>query len=115
MAGGTNRGGPGRPPRELRIESLEVYGLLLAEIRNRIERDPNGFTNNELAQAANTTGRLGGLVTEYESPESVRIMIVRKEVPIPDWSRREVRPEMPDEPVANRLLPPPATGPSKSW
>ena len=73
-AGGTNKGGPGRPPAVLRLKSREQYERLLDELN---QRDLSMLTATELSQLANTTGRLGGLASDDEQPEPVTIRIVR--------------------------------------
>lgn len=103
-AGGTSRGGPGRPPEALRAMSRVQYARLLDELD---QRDLSELTATELSQLANTTGRLGGLASDDEPPEQVRITILRDEVPIPVWPKRGVQPELPAEPVADPPLLPP--------
>lgn len=111
-AGGTNRGGPGRPSAELRAMSRVQYARLLEELG---QRDLSELTATELSQLANTTGRLGGLASDDQQPEEVTIRIVRDEVPTPDWATREVQHELREEPVADPPLLPPPNGPTKTW
>ncbi|MDA1082609.1 MAG: hypothetical protein O2973_13245 [Gemmatimonadetes bacterium] len=60
--GGTNRGGPGRPPEAIRARSREMYEMILDEIESR-KQELRTATLGELATLGNTTGRYGGLVT----------------------------------------------------
>ncbi len=112
-AGGTNVGGPGRPAEALRAMSRVQYARLLEELD---QRDLSELTATELSQLANTTGRLGGLASDEEPPDSVTIRIVRDPMPdFPNSVRQEVQPASPEGPIAGPLLPPPPHGPSKTW
>lgn len=51
-----------------------MYELILDEIEARSLADAS---LSELAQIANTTGRLGGLAVDSDRPEAVTIRIVR--------------------------------------
>ncbi len=101
-AGGTNRGGPGRPPEALRAMSRDQYARLLEELD---QRDLSQLTATELSQLANTTGRLGGLATDDpRDAGQVTVRIVREVVPLPHGASR---------PIDSPLLPP--TTPAKTW
>jgi hypothetical protein len=62
--GGTNRGGPGRPPEVIRARSRAAYERILREIESR---DLTEASLGELALLANTTARYGlGLANALE-------------------------------------------------
>lgn len=54
--GGTNKGGPGRPPEAIRAQSRAAYERIVAEIESR---DLTDASLSELALLANTVGRYG--------------------------------------------------------
>ena len=112
-AGGTNKGGMGRPPAALRIKSRAAFERLLDELE---QRDLSLLTATELSQLANTTGRLGGLASDDEQPEAVTIRIVRD--PPPDFAKavpRVLAPSVSSEPVIGQLLPAQSHSPSKRY
>lgn len=63
--GGTNRGGPGRPPQAVRARSLRVYDAVLGRLAKRLrEDDVNPLPVSELVAAGSMAGRYAGLASE---------------------------------------------------
>ena len=78
-AGGTNRGGPGRPAEAIRGSSRAAYDHIVAEIASR---DLATLCASELALLANTVGRYG-LGTEQ------RVEVAPRAMPLGETERAE--------------------------
>jgi hypothetical protein len=84
--GGTNRGGPGRPPEAIRAKSRDEFVRIIEEIHSR---DLSTATLGELALVANTVARYGlgtADAVDVTSAERPHLGVILMPAELPDRS-----------------------------
>jgi len=75
--GGTNAGGPGRPPKVVMSRSRALYERILDELEKALDAAGTPLTPEQLVAAGSMAGRYAGLGDDTEKGQPVRVLVVR--------------------------------------